>query len=343
MKKILFRVPFAMAVLTTIFYAVVFGLRNAPQSSVILACFSGERGRLINLPDFFTLPLSISDLWNIILVPALSFIAVHLFIETKKSETVKIAISKLSYSIFLVSCLLAVAHFISTDLMEGNYWGPIYGSNMVFLFSVIVAIISFRLRRKLGFLNLLSFNLFLSLGIGLLLSFFSGVPTGLFITLVSLGGTLGVYLLGAILLWVGGENVFTSLDWLRKEDTPKKENQDGRPRYYLAKEGKYLLKDKGELLDFKIFWKSENVELINQSINNFNKKKNFSISGLLSLSFTQKGEYILIFSGRCSNRESPLLSEERICNLAVYVAEKIEQKNVLIFFAATFKELELQN
>lgn len=342
MKKVLFRIPFATAVFVTIIYALAFGLKNVPQSSIILACFTGTKGKIINFPNLLYLPFSVSSLWNIVLVSTLSFIAVYLFFATRKSETVKKAIAKLFDISFLTSTLLAVTHFISTDFLGGNYWGPIYGSSMVFFFSSIVAIFCFRKRRKIGVLNLLSFNLFLSLSIGVVLSFFSGVPTGLFTTLISLAGTVAVYFLGTLFLWIIGEDVFTSLDWLRKEDSPKKEGGQKRPRFYISKKGRYLLKEEEKVTEFKIFWISSNTELINQSIADFNKEKKINIQGVFIPTVSQSEESFLIFYGQGRDKESTLFLEENVCTLAAYVAEKIDQKNVKVIFGSIFKELELE-
>lgn len=366
----LWRIPLASGALTTLVYAWLYGIRNVPSNNVILSCFSGKDGSIIPLPDQIILSFHISDLWNILLVSIVVFFLVWFFQESGKSKTKRRALGKLYDLGFLILVFVAGSHFLVSGVSDINYWGPLHGSNFIFLFSFIFSLTAFYLRRRIGFVNLVSSIVFVAFLISVPLSLISGIPTGVFALLVSLVASFSACFLYTLILWISGEKIFTSLDWLRDNDFLNQKNKDGeieqRVRYYLAENGKYqqLVDEKSYL--FSIFWglkgcingskKTHSIDSVCNFIAEFQRLKNSRgsqcLSGMLSSakfiythgdnknSFSNFEEFA-VFSGFwdpiLNSEMSEMSIEDFLGSLAAYVAEKLEQERVVLVFDKKIK------
>ncbi len=371
-KNRLWRVPLAAAGLTTLIYVWVHGLNNVPVNNIILSCFSGKDGSFLNLPDQIILPFYISDLWNILLVAVVVFFLVWFFQESKRSETARKALGKLYDLGFLVLITIMIVHFLVGGISDVNYWGPIHGSNIIFIFSFIIGFISFYLRKKMGIWLSLTSLIFIASLIMTPLSLISGIPTGLFAAMVSLSASFSACFLYSLLLWITGEKIFTSLDWLRSEESLKdrKENEpiEQRVRYYLAKNGKYQQLIEGKGFDFSIVWglrdclfgtkKIYSIKDAADFITEFQREKisrgQVYLDGKLIeckfvYSYKEKSPFSntepqVIFFGTRDPIYNPEISdmdiEEFVCSLAAYVAEKLGQERVLITYGNKTKVIK---
>lgn len=368
----LWRVPLAAAGIMTLVYVWVHGLNNVPINNTILSCFSGADGNIFDLPDQIILPFYISDLWNILLVAVVVFFLLYLFQESGKSETARKALGRLYDLGFLVVISVMTVHFFATDISGVNHWGPVYGGYSIYLFSFVLALISFSLRRKMGFVLSLMAMLFTALLIMLPLSLISGIPTGLFAAMISIMASFSACFLYSLYLWVFGERIFTSLDWLRSTELIR-EREGNKPleqrlRYYLAEEGKYQQIKEGKVFYFSVIWglkdsstnseKLFSLDEVIEFVGEFQRKKimknklyldgrvseaRFVYSFIEEIPFSHD-EPQAVFSGfkdPVMNSElSDLEAEEFLCSLGAYVGERLRQERVLITYGDKVKVIK---
>lgn len=370
----LWRIPLAAAGLTTLLYAWVHGLKNMPRNNVILSCFSGSDGSILDLPNQIMLSFYVSDFWNILLIAIVVFFTTWFVQESGRSEIVRKALGRLYDLGFILILAILTIHFLMGDITGLNYWGPVYGGYFIFLFALVFSSIAFYQRKKMGISLSLVVMLFIALLIMTPLSLISGVPTGLFAAGVSILGSLIACIIYSLIIWISGEKIFTSLDWLRSRERIT-EIESSRPleqrlRYYLAEKNKYRQVIEARVYYFSLTWglkdcinKTNKLYTLNDAIKfigEFQRKKisqnKLAIDGrvcesLIIYSYQDENPFSqqepqVIFSGFkdpiINSDISELNIEEYLCSLGAFVAEKLGQERVLITYGDKVKVIKLE-